>query len=51
MRETSDSADQAITLSEHRTSQGLVRYRRWPGGAVSVELLDEPTEVLAWVRM
>jgi hypothetical protein len=37
-------------LSQHRTSQGLVRYRWWPGW-ISVELLllDEPTAILATV--
>jgi hypothetical protein len=37
-------------LSVHRTSQGLIRYRWWPG-SISVELLllDEPTAVLAVV--
>jgi hypothetical protein len=34
-------------LSVHRTSQGLVRYRWWPG-CISVELLrDESPAVLA----
>jgi hypothetical protein len=35
-------------LSEHRTSMGLVRYRRWEG-SITVELLplDEPTAILA----
>jgi hypothetical protein len=33
-------------ISEHRTSHGLVRYRWWPGW-ISVELLDEPTTILA----
>ena len=36
-------------LSVHRTSQGLVRYRWWPGG-ISVELLrDDPPALLAAV--
>jgi hypothetical protein len=36
-------------LSVHRTSQGLVRYRWWPGW-ISVELLrDEPPPLLAAV--
>jgi hypothetical protein len=43
-----EPADGTI-ISEHRTSQGLVRYRRWPG-CISVELLGEPIAVLAAVR-
>lgn len=37
-------------LSEHRTSMGLVRYRRW-SGSIIVELLrpDEPAAILAMV--
>lgn len=36
-------------LSVHRTSQGLVRYRWWPGW-ISVELLrDEASPILAKV--
>ncbi|MBM7785034.1 hypothetical protein [Tenggerimyces flavus] len=44
-----DKGNGATTLSVHRTSQGLVRYRRWPDGGVSVELVDEPATLLAWV--
>ena len=35
-------------LSEHRTSMGLVRYRRWES-SITVELLplDEPPAILA----
>ena len=36
-------------LSAHRTSQGLILYRWWPGG-ISVELLrDEAPTVLTMV--
>jgi hypothetical protein len=37
-------------LSVHRTSQGLVQYRWWPG-RITVELLplDEPAQILALV--
>lgn len=48
-RETGSGAGLVTDLSVHRTSQGLVRYRRWPGGSVSIELLDEPATPLAWV--
>lgn len=41
--------EEATVISKHRTSQGVVRYRRWPCGCMSVELLDGLTEVLAWV--
>jgi hypothetical protein len=42
--------DEAVTvISAHRTSQGVVQYRRWPGGWISVELLDGTADVLAWV--
>jgi hypothetical protein len=35
-------------LSEHRTSMGLVRYRRWEGSiTVELLLLDEPIATLA----
>ena len=34
-------------LSAHRTSQGILRYRWWPGW-ISVELLrEEPAAILA----
>jgi hypothetical protein len=46
MREMGDGV---ATLSVHQTSQGLVCYRRWPDGNVSVELLGEPAKLLAWV--
>ena len=39
----------ATTISQHDTSQGIVRYRRWPSGWVSVELLDGSPAVLAWI--
>jgi hypothetical protein len=33
------AATEASVLSTHRTSDGLVRYRRWPNGQFTVELL------------
>jgi len=39
----------ATVISIHRTSQGVVRYRGWPGGWISVELLNGTVDVLAWV--
>ena len=36
-------------LSAHRTSQGILRYRWWPGW-ISVELLrEEPAAIVATV--
>jgi hypothetical protein len=40
--------DAGTVISVHRTSQGLVRYRRWRG-RISVELMDKPGTVLAVV--
>lgn len=48
-RETKSDADVASTVSVHPTSQGLVRYRRWPNGRMSIEVLDEPATLLARV--
>jgi hypothetical protein len=46
MRNTTPPRTAGTVLSVHRTSQGLVRYRWWPGW-ISVELLhDEPTAIL-----
>jgi hypothetical protein len=37
-------------LSVHRTSQGLVRYRWWPGRiSVELQMLDQPATILATV--
>jgi hypothetical protein len=37
-------------LSAHRTSQGILRYRWWWPGWISVELLrDEPAAIVATV--
>jgi hypothetical protein len=36
-------------ISVHRTSQGLIQYRRGPD-RISVELLGQPTTILAVVR-
>jgi hypothetical protein len=46
MSDTTPRRTPGTVLSVHRTSQGLVRYRWWPGW-ISVELLDEPTAILA----
>jgi hypothetical protein len=44
-----DEETGATVVSTHRTSEGIVQYRRWPGGW-TVELVDEPPpEVVAWV--
>jgi hypothetical protein len=37
-------------MSVHNTSQGRIRYRRWQGW-ITVELADDPTAVLALVRV
>jgi hypothetical protein len=42
-------SEAATIISAHRTSQGLIRYRRWPGGSISVELHNGTADVLAWV--
>lgn len=48
MKGTTPHRGAGTVLSEHRTSMGLVRYRRREGSIV-VELLplDEPTTILA----
>ena len=49
MSTTTPSRTAGTVLSVHRTSQGLVRYRWWPGG-ISVELLrNDPPAILAMV--
>jgi hypothetical protein len=50
MSDTTPRRTAGTVLSVHRTSQGLVRYRWWPG-RISVELLrlDEPAQMLALV--
>jgi hypothetical protein len=49
MTTTTSRQTAGTVLSVHRTSQGLVRYRWWPG-SISVELLrDESRAVLAVV--
>jgi hypothetical protein len=49
MSTTTPRRTAGAVLSVHRTSQGLVRYRWWPGG-ISVELVrDEPPAILATV--
>jgi hypothetical protein len=50
MSDTTPRRTAGTVLSVHRTSQGLVRYRWWPG-QISLELLrlDEPTAILATV--
>jgi hypothetical protein len=49
MSNTAPPRTAGTVLSVHRTSQGLVRYRWWPGW-ISVELLrDEPPAILATV--
>jgi hypothetical protein len=49
MNTTTPHRTAGTVLSEHQTSQGLVRYRWWQGG-ISVELLrGEPPATLAVV--
>ncbi|MGN9907771.1 hypothetical protein ACTMTJ_09475 [Phytohabitans sp. LJ34] len=50
MRDRTPHGVVGTVLSEHRTSMGLVRYRRWEG-VITGELLpmDKPTAILAVV--
>jgi hypothetical protein len=51
MSDTTPRRMAGTVLSVHRTSQGVVRYRWWPG-RISVELLllDDPAQILTLVR-